>query len=98
MTLTVDACAETLMRQAGYTAEVYMLHAIECIDKELGKGAAKQNLGLIGDFMKTAALDYLAACTVVAGQQISESLDSFISTYERLSESLDDEENDHRLP
>jgi hypothetical protein len=51
---------ETLMRQAPMTAEVYLMEAVECIDKQLGEGFAKNNPELIGDFIKTCAIDYHA--------------------------------------
>lgn len=68
----ITASAETLMRQAGYTAEVYMNAAIESIDKWFGKGFAAKNPQLVGDFMKTAAMDYGAA---ILSQQIGQALE-----------------------
>ena len=56
----ISADFETLMRQAPMTAEVYMMEAIECIDKQLGEGYAKKHPELIGDFIKTCAIDYHA--------------------------------------
>jgi hypothetical protein len=50
------ASPETLMRQAGHTAEEYMCRAVEEIDRLFGEGYAKANPGLVGAFMQTAAL------------------------------------------
>jgi len=49
-----------LMQQASWTADEYLLHAIERIDMRLGKGYAKAHPELIGAFMQTAALDFAA--------------------------------------
>ncbi|EOV9570216.1 hypothetical protein ACN5LI_001836 [Cronobacter turicensis] len=51
--------ATTIERQAWATASSWMLRAVEEIDEIFGAGFAKKNPGLVGDFMKTAALDQL---------------------------------------
>src|ERR1035437_988991 len=50
--------AQSLMRQAGMTAEEYLNDGIRCIDRSLGKGFAKDHPELIAAFMRTAALDF----------------------------------------
>ena len=82
MTLYIDASAETLMRQAGYTAEEYMRAAIKSIDEMLGAGYAKNNPELISAFMQTAALDYKAASDLAGCQKIAESIRQFQASYD----------------
>jgi hypothetical protein len=50
--------AMDLMRQAGSTADAYLGDGIECIDKRLGKGFAKEHPELLAAFMRTAAADF----------------------------------------
>jgi len=70
----VTADAATLMKHAGYTAEAYLIDAIEHIDKHLGKGFAKQHPELIGQYMLTAAADFHAASTLIAGHNVRDAL------------------------
>ena len=49
---TIEASADTLLRQASLTAEEYMTEAIERIDKSFGQGYAKKNPNLVAAFMK----------------------------------------------
>ena len=37
-TIDITASSETLMKQAGYTAQEYMADAVENIEKKFGKG------------------------------------------------------------
>lgn len=48
------------MRQASMTAHDYMLEAVNDIDKIFGKGYAKEHPELVGAFIQTCAIDYLA--------------------------------------
>lgn len=77
----VTASNETLMRQAGITADVYLADAIAAIDERLGKGAAAAAPALVGAYMQAAALDYqanimarslsqLGTCLSSVGEQI----------------------------
>ena len=52
--------AETLMKQAGYTAEEWMHQGIKAIDGVFGEGYAKKNPALLGHFMQAAGLDEVA--------------------------------------
>lgn len=49
---------------AALTADDYLLAAVEFIDREFGEGYAKAHPELVGDFMKTQALD--SGATVIA--------------------------------
>jgi hypothetical protein len=51
---------ETLVRQASMTAHDYFKASITTIDEKFGKGYAKKHPELVGAFMQTAALDFLA--------------------------------------
>ena len=73
MTTRVSADASELMKQAGYTADNYMRDAVERINKHLGDGYAELHPELIGQYMQTAALDYLATSVLIASQNIEES-------------------------
>lgn len=77
MGLSVDATAETLMRQAGYTAEEYMKIAVESIDDLFGVGHARRNPELIAAFIQTAACDYKAALDLAGFQKIAEAIREF---------------------
>ena len=48
-----------LAAAASMTAGEYMLNAVDSIDRIFGKGYAKKNPGLVGDFMKTSGVDFL---------------------------------------
>lgn len=74
MSISVMASAETLMRQAGFTAEEYMHKAVGSIDGKLGDGYAKKNPELIAAFMKTAAMDYEASCLLKGLESIAEEI------------------------
>lgn len=56
----MKSCAETLMKQAGYTAEYWMKQAVISIDEQFGDGYAKNHPELIGQFMIAASNDQLA--------------------------------------
>lgn len=70
----VTADAETLMKQAGMTARVYLAKAVTAIDEEFGEGYAKSNPELVGAFIQSCALDYQAAAIQIAGQRIESGL------------------------
>jgi len=73
---------ETLVRQAGYTAEIYLIDAIEHIDRHLGKGFAKAHPELIGQYMQTAAADFHAASIIILGQKVRDALQNVTSAIE----------------
>jgi hypothetical protein len=50
-----------MMGQASRTANEYLIHAVDSIDRALGEGYAKKNPELIGAFMQAAALDFLTS-------------------------------------
>ena len=52
--------AETLMRQAGFTAEEWLRQAVTAIDDKFGEGFAKANPALVGSFIQGAGLDQIA--------------------------------------
>jgi hypothetical protein len=51
MNLRITADADTLLRQAGHTAEHYLGDALESIDRRLGAGYAAKHPDLIAAFM-----------------------------------------------
>jgi hypothetical protein len=55
--------ASLLMRQAPATAQTYLMEAVQMIDAEFGEGYAKSHPSLVGAFIQTCALDYLACFT-----------------------------------
>lgn len=56
----VNATAETLMRQAPMTVQVYLHDAITIIDERFGNGFAKATPELLGQFLVACALDFQA--------------------------------------
>jgi hypothetical protein len=81
----VLADSTTLMRQAWMTAEDYLAHAIEGIDKYLGDGYAKRHPELIAAFMQTAASDFNAAGFAGAVEDVSESIERVAEALEALN-------------
>lgn len=57
----ITANAENLMRQAPMTAAEYLRAAVESIDGEFGKGYAKDNPSLVGEFMRASCSDFSTA-------------------------------------
>lgn len=55
---------ETAMKQAGYTANEYLMAAIESIDKQFGPGYAKENPELVGAFIQACAMDFQTAASL----------------------------------
>lgn len=88
MSIEISASAETLMRQAGLTADEYMKSGIKHIDATFGDGFAKANPALLAAFMQTAAIDYHSAATIVAGQKVEEQLASIAEHLNDLSNQL----------
>ena len=68
--------ADTLLEQAPKTAKTYLNESVLVIDKAFGSGYAKANPELVGAFMQTAALDYLAGILEAKGQAIASCLDT----------------------
>lgn len=64
----IKASPETLMEQAGWSAHFWMRQAQAYIDQEFGKGFARQNPGLVGQFMLSAGLDMLGTSIISAAQ------------------------------
>ena len=53
--------AQNMLDQSHSTSEDYMVEAIKRIDRNLGKGYAKNNPDLIGTFMKVSSNDFKLA-------------------------------------
>ena len=69
----IETSGMEMMRQAGYTAEHYLIDATRTIDKQMGKGTAARHPELVAAYMNAAAIDCGAA---IIAQQIREGLDS----------------------
>lgn len=74
MPLHVFASAEELLRQASMTAEVYLIEAVRCIDKQFGEGYAKKNPALIASFISTSATDFNTAMSKAGMQDLTDAL------------------------
>jgi hypothetical protein len=72
MTQSMAIDFTTMLRQAGMTAETYLIDGVAAIDKFFGKGFAKEHPELIGAFMQSAATE-CAGRTIA--QQIRAGLD-----------------------
>jgi hypothetical protein len=68
----ITASADELMKQAHWTAALYLERAIEDINAQLGKNAARQHPELVAAYMQAASID-LAGATIA--QQIRAGLD-----------------------
>lgn len=83
---TISAGFSDLMRQSWQTAHEYLIHAVENIDLELGKGYAAKHPELIAAFMQVAAVDFQTACVGLSAQQARELEYSKLEQMERISE------------
>ena len=72
----ITADAETLMRQASITSSEYFQQAIIQIDNAFGKGYAKSNPQLIGDFMKVSASDFFVASLTSGLQDLANAVEN----------------------
>jgi len=79
MNLRVTADAGTLLRQAGYTADQYLLDALESIDKRLGDGYAAKHPDLIAAFMHVEAQDFYTAILKAGMDNIADAVSSLSS-------------------
>ena len=78
----ITASPETLVRQAGYTAEEYLNAAIKGIDEIYGKeGYAKSHPELVSSYMLTSALDYMASSIQIHSQNIAEVIETLGNEY-----------------
>lgn len=76
------ASAETLMRQAGMTADYWMQQAIESIDARLGEGYASKHPELISGFIIAASNDQKAMHIKEMSESLSSQLDKLTSQIE----------------
>ena len=67
--MTILADYATLMRQAPMTAQVYLMEAVKCIDKEFSKGYAEKHPELVAAFMEVCSEDFTTATLCVAVQE-----------------------------
>ena len=69
----MSASPETLMRQAGMTANEWLHQGIESIDRAFGEGYAKKNPELLAAFMQAAARDqHTATFSILAREKADE--------------------------
>ena len=68
--------ADTLMRQAAYTASHYMCSAKEDIDRHFGEGYAEDHPELVGAYINAATLDFLATFLHGGLEDLGESIRS----------------------
>lgn len=61
-----------LMMQSPATIELYLKQAVKSIDAVFGKGFAKDNPQLVGDFIQACATDYGSSIVTRALQEIAE--------------------------
>jgi hypothetical protein len=70
MTQEIEAGFDTLVLQAGKTANSYMADAVEAIDERFGKGYAEKNPALVAAFMRAASADFGQAMLKLAAQDV----------------------------
>jgi hypothetical protein len=76
--LSIDASAETLMRQAAHTAEYYYDRAVEYTK---GVEDYRDRTMLIAAFLQTAASDFQAAMILAASQNIEAAITDLANAY-----------------
>jgi hypothetical protein len=55
-----EVCAGIIQCQSIRGGDAYLLEAVEDIDRTFGEGYAKEHPGLVGAFIQTCAMDFLA--------------------------------------
>ena len=82
----ITATAETLMRQAQDTAEIYLHHAIRWVkEQELPR---KDWPTFVGIYVEAASRDFLAAVTLEGLQEVTEGLEGVGRAIADLAEAL----------
>lgn len=69
----IDATPETLMTQAGDTADVWLGQAVRSIDATFGDGYAKDHPELVSAFLKAASFDWMTSVFENSGDSIHNS-------------------------
>ncbi len=77
--------ASDLMRQASDTTETYFNKAVRIIDEKFGEGYARENPGLVGDFMKTCAKDFETAIEHQSIQNLIEEVSRSSGAFEHIA-------------
>ena len=75
----ITASFDTLMRQGPMTASLYLSKAIDDINAQLGKDAARKHPEIVAAFMHAAAIDAVGG---VIAQQIRAGLDAIAAAIE----------------
>jgi hypothetical protein len=76
------------MRQASMTAHDYMLAAVRDIDEIFGKGYAQAHPELVGAFIQTCAIDYLASRLESQLEAIDDNIGVLSSSLNELGEAI----------
>ena len=82
------ASADTLMRQAHMTADEYFRNAVKYIDDVFGEGYAKKHPELVGKFMETAVMDFLAVSVAGSIEGVAESLEKMAESMDGIADAL----------
>lgn len=79
------------MDQDLYTVETYMNNAVRIIDEKFGEGYARENPGLIGDFMKTAALDFSTNIRTRKRKEMTQAINDLACSVSDISSAIVDQ-------
>lgn len=69
----MSADADTLMRQAPMTADLYLRKAVQSIDEVFGAGYAKEHPEIVAAFMQACTVDF---ATVMASNSVDRLADA----------------------
>ena len=70
----ITASGDTLMRQAPATIEVYMIDAVDMIDKKFGTGYSQKHPELVAAFIQASSVDLASAIITKGLQEIGNSI------------------------
>jgi hypothetical protein len=85
----ITANFDTLMRQGPMTASLYLAKAIDEVNAQLGKDAARKHPEIIAAFVQAAAIDAVGG---VIAQQIRAGLDAVVAAIESHTDRTVDDE------
>ena len=84
---SITASSDTLMHQAGSTADEYFRAAIKNIDIQFGEGYAKKNPSLVGVMVTASAADFNNS---VFTKELSEAIDGLSYSISEIASSMED--------
>lgn len=74
--MVITASSDTLMRQAPMTVGFYLGQAVKDIDEVFGPGYAKKHPELVGEYLRSCAIDLQTGVMARAIETLAEAVES----------------------